>query len=70
MPDVSAFPGHIACDDQTRSELVVPILAGTGDRHLRAVLDLDSPHLDAFDRQEADLLATLVSELFAEARFG
>jgi GAF domain-containing protein len=66
VPDVSLFPGHIACDDLTRSELVVPIvIAGT----VRAVLDLDSPHLDAFSQAEADRLVALASEVFANAAF-
>jgi L-methionine (R)-S-oxide reductase len=66
VPDVSLFPGHIACDDRTRSELVVPIvIAGT----VRAVLDLDSPHLDAFSQAEADRLVALASEVFANAAF-
>lgn len=66
VPDVSRFPGHIACDDRTRSELVVPVVIGG---ELRAVLDLDSPHLDAFDRAEADLLVALVADVFARATF-
>ena len=49
VPDVEAFPGHIACDTASRSELVVPLL--TGER-LLGVLDLDSPVLARFD--EAD----------------
>jgi L-methionine (R)-S-oxide reductase len=49
VPDVAAFPGHIACDSASRSELVVPLLAGDG---LLGVLDLDSPVLARFD--EAD----------------
>lgn len=66
VPDVAAVPFHIACDDRTRSELVLPVVVGG---ELRAVLDLDSPHLDAFDRREADLLVALVRELFAEEVF-
>jgi len=66
VPDVSKFPDHIACDDRTRSELVVPVIARG---ELRAVLDLDSAHLDAFDRAEADLLQRLVADIFAEASF-
>ncbi|HUN42746.1 MAG TPA: GAF domain-containing protein [Acetobacteraceae bacterium] len=46
VPDVGAFPGHIACDTASRSELVVPLLAG--DR-LLGVLDLDSPEMGRFD---------------------
>jgi L-methionine (R)-S-oxide reductase len=49
VPDVEAFPGHIACDTASRSELVVPLMAGDV---LLGVLDLDSPVLGRFD--EAD----------------
>lgn len=66
VPDVAAVSSHIACDDRTRSELVIPVIARG---RLRAVLDLDSPHLDAFDRGEADRLFSLMTELFAEAVF-
>ena len=62
VPDVQAFPGHIACDDATRSELVIPILDGTG--ALRGVFDLDSPELDAFSEGEAARLAALIAEVF------
>jgi L-methionine (R)-S-oxide reductase len=61
VPDVHAFPGHIACDDRTRSELVVPVVAGG---ELRAVLDLDSPFVDAFSAEEAEMLEALVGEVF------
>jgi L-methionine (R)-S-oxide reductase len=61
VPDVSAFPGHIACDDRTRSELVVPVVCGG---ELRAVLDLDSLSLDAFSEAEADALLSLMREVF------
>jgi L-methionine (R)-S-oxide reductase len=47
VPDVDAFPGHIACDSRSRSEIVVPVLNATGD--LIAVLDVDSVDLAAFD---------------------
>jgi L-methionine (R)-S-oxide reductase len=46
VPDVHEFPGHIACDDASRSELVVPLLAGNS---VLGVLDLDSPSPDRFD---------------------
>jgi GAF domain-containing protein len=59
--DVHAFPGHIACDDRSRSELVIPVVCRG---ELKAVLDLDSPHVAGFSRGEADLLAALVRELF------
>jgi L-methionine (R)-S-oxide reductase len=64
VPDVHAFPGHIACDDRTRSELVVPVIGG-GD--VRAVLDLDSPFLDAFGAREAAILESLVAEIFGRS---
>jgi len=49
VPDVDAFPGHIACDTASRSELVVPLLRN-GD--LLGVLDLDSPDLARFDAED------------------
>jgi GAF domain-containing protein len=64
VPDVHAFPGHIACDDRTRSELVVPVVAGG---ELRAVLDLDSPHLAGFGPREAEILHAFVRETFDRA---
>lgn len=67
VPDVHAFPGHIACDDRTRSELVVPVISSAG--RLEAVLDLDSPTADAFSREEADLLVGLVNDTLANAKF-
>ncbi len=50
VADVHAFPGHIACDAASRSELVVPILRG---RALFGVLDLDSPEPSRFDAEDA-----------------
>lgn len=49
VPDVDAFPGHIACDTASRSELVVPLLL---DGRLLGVLDLDSPELGRFDADD------------------
>jgi GAF domain-containing protein len=50
VPDVHAFPGHIACDGASRSEIVIPIMEGEA---VVGVLDVDSPSLERFD--EADL---------------
>jgi L-methionine (R)-S-oxide reductase len=50
VADVTAFPGHIACDSASRSEIVVPML--TDDSHLIGVLDVDSPELDRFDAED------------------
>ncbi len=52
VPDVQAFEGHIACDSASRSEIVVPIVAGGG---LVGVLDVDSPELDRFSADERAL---------------
>ena len=57
VPDVHAFPGHIACDAASRSELVVPVLR---DGAVIGVIDLDSPDLARFDQQDAEGMAALV----------
>ena len=57
VPDVEAFPGHIACDTASRSELVVPLLLGDA---LLGVLDLDSPALRRFDEADRDGCERLV----------
>ncbi|MGD9582459.1 MAG: GAF domain-containing protein [Lysobacterales bacterium] len=49
VADVDAFPGHIPCDSASRSEIVVPLLAG--DR-LLGVFDVDSPKLERFDQDD------------------
>jgi len=49
VPDVHAFPGHIACDAASRSELVVPLVDGDA---LVGVFDLDSPVPDRFDEDD------------------
>lgn len=51
VPDVEAFPGHIACDNASRSEIVVPLIAPDG--KLLGVLDVDSTALHAFDDADA-----------------
>lgn len=50
VPDVHAFPGHIACDAESRSELVVPVAIGG---RVVAVIDLDSPTPSRFDEEDA-----------------
>ncbi|MBP3704813.1 MAG: GNAT family N-acetyltransferase [Clostridia bacterium] len=62
VPDVHAFPGHIACDSASRSEIVVPVMRG---ETVFAVLDLDSPIKDRFSQREAAFL-TKIAELLAE----
>ncbi len=67
VPDVQAFPGHIACDGATRSELVVPVQV---QGRLVAVLDLDSPHLAGFCAAEARLLEELLARCFIPVQQG
>ena len=62
VPDVAAFPGHIACDAASRSELVAPLLRGG---ELLGVLDLDSPLPARFDPATV-LLAEAVARIVAE----
>ena len=50
VANVNEFPGHIACDIASRSEVVVPLVSG--DAHLLGVLDVDSPDLDRFDAED------------------
>jgi len=57
VPDVHAFPGHIACDSASNSEIVVPVVRGG---ELLGVLDLDSPVRSRFDDADARGLEALV----------
>ena len=57
VPDVHAFPGHIACDSASASEIVIPIHSGG---EVRAVLDMDSPVKDRFSPEDAAGLTKLV----------
>lgn len=63
VPDVNQFPGHIACDPNSKSEIVVPVFDRDG--VLIAVLDVDSDQLDAFDDDDRAGLERIVA-LFAE----
>lgn len=64
VPDVDAFPGHIACASSTRSELVLPVWNAKG--RLLGVFDIDSDQPDAFVREDADALAALLKITFAQ----
>ena len=67
VPDVQKFPGHIACDAASRSEIVVPMVdAGT----LLGVLDVDSPRAGRFDDVDARGLEGLVRVLVARSAAG
>ena len=58
VPDVSQFPGHIACDPNSKSEIVVPVFGPA--EELIAVLDVDSDQIDAFDEEDARGLERIV----------
>jgi L-methionine (R)-S-oxide reductase len=60
VPDVNEFPGHIACDAASRSEIVVPLVQ---QGRLLGVLDLDSPELARFDAEDRDGLKAAVDIL-------
>ncbi|MAO91823.1 MAG: diguanylate cyclase [Rhodospirillaceae bacterium] len=66
VPDVDAFPDHIACASSTRSELVLPVWNAKGE--LIAVLDIDSDQPDAFDVEDIASLETLMRDLFSRAQ--
>ena len=61
VPDVDAFPGHIACSSASRSEIVVPVFDSYGT--VTAVLDIDSSELDTFDETDGFWLEKIVSLL-------
>jgi GAF domain-containing protein len=61
VPDVHAFPGHIACDVRSRSEVVVPLRNAAG--RIVGVLDLDSPELATFDDADRVGLEAIASDL-------
>ncbi|KRE73776.1 GAF domain-containing protein [Paenibacillus sp. Soil750] len=62
VPDVHAFPGHIACDAASQSEIVIPIVVGA---ELVGVLDIDSPSLNRFDDVDQRYLEQFVQKLAA-----
>lgn len=61
VADVHAFPGHIACDSASNSEIVVPVFDGQG--NLAAVLDVDSTELGAFDEVDREGLVAICETL-------
>ncbi len=66
VPDVHAFPGHIACDPASRSEIVVPLDSGG---HLVGVLDVDAPKRGRFDEQDRAGLERLADVLTSRIRW-
>jgi L-methionine (R)-S-oxide reductase len=66
VADVLTFPGHIACDEASRSEIVVPILV---DGALAGVLDVDAPETDRFDDEDRAGLEAFVAALTPRIRW-
>lgn len=62
VQDVHAFPGHIACDSRSASEIVVPVFDPSG--ALIAVLDVDATEKAAFDAVDAEALERLMGKVF------
>ncbi|MGO4292631.1 GAF domain-containing protein [Chitinophaga sp. RAB17] len=58
VPDVEAFPGHIACSSLSRSEIVVPLIRNN---EVKAILDVDSEHLSHFDTTDQQFLEEIVA---------
>jgi L-methionine (R)-S-oxide reductase len=67
VPDVNEFPGHIACDAASRSEIVLPLVQ---DGRLLGVLDLDSPKLSRFDHEDRDGLQAAANLLLSSSQLG
>ena len=67
VPDVNEFPGHIACDAASRSEIVVPLVQAG---RLLGVLDLDSPNLSRFDHEDRDGLQAAANLLLQSSQLG
>ncbi len=62
VPDVDAFPGHIACASTARSELVIPVRNRTGE--VIGVLDIDSNRPDAFTQEDSAALDAILRDVF------
>ena len=63
VPDVHAFPGHIACDSRSESEIVVPFRSKSGE--LLGVFDVDSTEKESFDATDQLWLETILCEFFS-----
>ena len=68
VPNVHEFPGHVACDERSQAEIVVPVF--DRDENIRAVLDIDSDHPGCFDEQDQaglEAIASLLQEIWTAA---
>ncbi|MFZ6647120.1 GAF domain-containing protein [Undibacterium sp. TJN25] len=66
VPDVHAFPGHIACDSASNAEIVIPVIK---DGELFGVFDIDSPSLNRFNEEDQQGLEALVAAFVAATDF-
>lgn len=66
VKDVHAFPGHIACDSSSNSEIVLPLIK---DGHLLGVMDIDAPIFHRFDQQDAKGLQSLCDVLVTQVNW-
>ena len=64
VADVHAFPGHIACDSASRSEIVLPLRDGAG--AIIGVLDIDSPVPDRFSAEDEEVLSAFAEQMVTE----
>ena len=64
VADVHAFPGHIACDSASRSEIVLPLRDGAG--AIIGVLDIDSPVPDRFSAEDEEMLSAFAERMVTE----
>lgn len=60
VPDIHLHPDHIACDEASKSELVIPLISNG---HLLGVLDIDSPVKNRFDQETIEILEKIVKDL-------
>jgi putative methionine-R-sulfoxide reductase with GAF domain len=69
VANVHEFPGHIACDAASQSEIVVPVIARSGATHVIGVFDLDSTTLNCFNDDDKAGLEQIVAELVKRTTF-
>jgi len=63
VPDVHAFPGHIACDSRSNSEITLPVFDPDG--HIKAIFDVDSDQMDSFNEVDRTALEKILKMIFS-----
>ncbi len=66
VPDVDKFPGHVACDPRSRSEIALPVFGGDG--KVVAVFDVDSDGFGSFDETDRNWLQKILKQVFTEGK--